>query len=299
MFKTEHWNHNFELDVSNSFGFIYYVENKLNGKKYIGKKQYYSYKSGKKFKESDWKTYTSSSKHLNEDIKNFGIENFYFEILFECESRGDLTYAESNLQHKNNVLTERNEDGERVWYNASIAAIKFIPKPCHSIQTKLKISKTKKKMYDDGKLIPPSPKTRDTLTEEEIQVMSNRMKQMWINDPKFGVQSYSPERRLELSKKYSGENNPMFGRKHSTETLQLFSEQRTGFKQSEEHIKKRVAKNTGQKRTEEFKQKQSERLKGIKQPKEICQYCGKEMSRSNFKKYGHHYGKCIGNTLNT
>jgi group I intron endonuclease len=298
MFKTEHWNHNFILDVNNSFGFIYYIENKLTGKKYIGKKQYYSYKSGKKFKESDWKTYTSSSKYLNEDIENFGIDNFYFEILFECESRGDLTYAESNLQHKNNVLTERNEDGERVWYNASIAAIKFIPKPCHSIQTKLKMSKTKKKMYDDGKLIPPSPRTKDTLTEEEIQVMSNRMRQMWINDPKFGVQTYSDERRLELSKKYSGEHNPMFGRKHSEETLQLFSEQRTGVKQSEEHIKKRVAKNTGQRRTEEFKQKQSMILKGRKQPTETCIYCGKSMSIGNFKKYGHHYGKCIGNTLN-
>ena len=69
MFKTGHWNHSFILTPDNSFGFIYYIENKLNGKKYIGKKQYFSYKAGKKHKESDWKTYTSSSKYLNEDIK--------------------------------------------------------------------------------------------------------------------------------------------------------------------------------------------------------------------------------------
>lgn len=299
MFKTGHWNHSFILTPDNSFGFIYYVENKLNGKKYIGKKQYFSYRAGKKHKESDWKTYTSSSKYLNEDIKINGIDNFYFEILFECETRGDLTYAESNLQHKNNVLTERDDHGERVWYNASISAIKFIPKPCHSIETKLKMSKTKKKLLEEEKTNPPPIRTRNTLTDEEIQIMSNRMKQMWINDPKFGIKNYTIEDRMELSKKYTGENNPMFGKKHSSETLKLFSEQRTGVKQSEDHIKKRVSKNTGKKRTEEFKQKQSQLLKGMKQPKETCSYCGKEMSRSNFKKYGHDYGKCIGNTLNT
>ena len=297
MFKTEHWHHDFTLDSSNSFGFIYYVENKLSGKKYIGKKQYHRYRSGKKFKESDWKKYTSSSKHLNEDISKVGIDNFYFEILFECKTRGDLTYAESNLQHKNNVLTERNECGERVWYNASIAAIKFIPKPEHTEETKRKMSESKKKLIESGEVSPPPIRTKDKLTEEERQKMSNRLKEMWKKDPKFGVQTYSLEKRLELSKKYSGENNPMFGKKHSEETLKLFSKQRSGIKQSEEHIKKRVDKNTGKKRTEEFKQKQSEKLKGLKHPKECCQYCGKKMSKANFIKYGHHYGRCLNKTL--
>ena len=136
MFKTEHWNHSFILDPVNSFGFIYYVKNIITNKKYIGKKQYYTYKFNKKNKESDWKKYFSSSKYLKEDIKKFSMDTFYFEILFECKTRGDLTYAETNLQHKNNVLVERDINRERIWYNASIAAIKFIPKSEHSEETK-------------------------------------------------------------------------------------------------------------------------------------------------------------------
>lgn len=294
MYVTEHWNHSFILDVSNSFGFIYYVENKINGKKYLGKKQYYSYKSGKKYKESDWKKYLSSSKYLKEDIKKYGIDNFYFEILFECETRGDLTYAETNLQHKNNVLTERDEYGERVWYNASIAAIKFIPKPEHSKETRSKMSKTKKRMYDEGLIDIPKIK-KDQMTEEQIQSRSNNLKQMWKNDPKFGVHVYSDEKKKELSEKYVGQGNPMFGKNHSEKTLKLFSEQRKGKKQSLTHIEKRVAKNIGKKRTEEFKENHSKILKGLIHPKEKCLFCDKKMSIGNIYRHGHNYGKCIGN----
>lgn len=126
--KTGHWNHEFELNPHTAFGFVYFIRNKMNGKKYIGKKQYYSYKGTKRNKESNWKKYTSSSKHLNEDIKNLGMENFEFHILFECDTRGELTYYEANLQHKYDVLLERDLNGERIWYNAQISSIKFIPK---------------------------------------------------------------------------------------------------------------------------------------------------------------------------
>lgn len=294
MFTAAHWNYNFDLDSANSFGFIYFVYNKINGKKYIGKKQYNVYKYGKKHKESDWKKYYSSSKYLKEDIIIYGIDNFYFEILFECKTRGDLTYAESNLQHKNNVLTERDERGERVWYNASIGGIKFIPKPEHSDETRDKMSKTKKRMYEEG-LIQLPLTTKDMLSEEQIRKMSNRMKEMWKNDPKFGVRVYSEQEKIDLSVKYSGEGNPMFGRNHSENTLKLFSEKRKGKKQSPEHIQKRVESNTGKKRTDEFKKNQSRILKGRILPKEKCVFCGKDMSKGNIYRHGHHYGKCVGN----
>ena len=99
MFKTGHWNHSFILTPDNSFGFIYYVENKLNGKKYIGKKQYFSYRAGKKHKESDWKTYTSSSKYLDEDIKINGIDNFYFEIPCYRDWETDRKSTRLNSSH--------------------------------------------------------------------------------------------------------------------------------------------------------------------------------------------------------
>ena len=51
--KTGLWHHNYKLDPHDSFGFCYLIKNTINGKGYIGKKQYYSYKKKKKHKEAD------------------------------------------------------------------------------------------------------------------------------------------------------------------------------------------------------------------------------------------------------
>jgi hypothetical protein len=211
------------------------------------------------------------------------------------------------------VLTERDTSGERVWYNASIAAIKFIPKPEHSIEskkkmsesqrgkshtkkTKMKMSVTKKKMYDEGLISIPII-TKDKWTEDRINRQSELLKEMWKNDPKFGIKKYSEEDRAKLSENMTGEKNPMHGRKHSEKTIQMFSDMRRGVKQSIDHVNKRVLKNKGKRRSDEFKIAHSKRFKGIKQPRQVCEYCNKEMSISNLKKYGHHYGKCIGNEI--
>lgn len=102
----------------NCFGFIYKIENKTNGKYYIGKKQCnrrikrkpLKGKTRKRIdsKESDWKTYTSSSNELNEDIKNYGKENFIFTIIRICNSKWELAYEEIKEQIKYDVLKDKN-----------------------------------------------------------------------------------------------------------------------------------------------------------------------------------------------
>ena len=68
------------------YGFVYKITNLTNNRKYIGKKQCLTLKKrpplkGKKNRriseiETDWKSYTSSSKELNEDIiKNNLVPN--------------------------------------------------------------------------------------------------------------------------------------------------------------------------------------------------------------------------------
>ena len=96
-------------------GFVYLITNTTNNKKYIGKKlgQFKKTKpplKGKKRKrrttvESDWRTYSGSSEHLNEDIKNLGEEKFTREILHFCTTRGQLSYLEAKEQFDREART--------------------------------------------------------------------------------------------------------------------------------------------------------------------------------------------------
>ena len=245
--KTGLWHHNYKLDPHDSFGFCYLIKNTINGKGYIGKKQYYSYKKKKKHKESNWQSYTSSSKSVNEDIEKYGIDNFYFEILFETQTRAWLTYMEVKLQYDYDVLVERDENGERKWYNGMIGAIKFIPVHIWAEDSKKKLSESVTKMWEAG-------------------VFKDR--------------------------NFDGTNNPMYGRKHTEETKQKWSESRTGVKQSNDHINKRTLKNTGQKRTSEQENNMAKGQLGKPKPKHTCPKCGKTMSIMNAKRYGHYDETC-------
>lgn len=139
---THHWV-GLEPDPDKYYGFLYIITNNVTGKKYIGRKFYHMYKKRKKFKESNWRSYTGSCKPLNEDIKKLGKSNFTFEIFKQYIARGNVVYYECNYQHKFDVLTARDENGERLWYNGNIGAIKFIPPEEHSQTTKEKMREAK------------------------------------------------------------------------------------------------------------------------------------------------------------
>jgi hypothetical protein len=122
---TGHWLINEDVYIfENMFGFIYEITNKVNGKKYIGKKQCIRKIKRKPLKgktrnridhkESDWKTYTSSSNELNEDIQKYGKDNFEFRILKVCGSKWELGYEEIKEQISRDVL--RRDD----YYNGII-----------------------------------------------------------------------------------------------------------------------------------------------------------------------------------
>lgn len=122
---TGHWLLNEDVYIfENMFGFIYEITNKVNGKKYIGKKQCVRKIKRKPLKgktrnridhkESDWKTYTSSSNELNEDIQKHGKDNFEFRILKICGSKWELGYEEIKEQIVRDVL--RRDD----YYNGII-----------------------------------------------------------------------------------------------------------------------------------------------------------------------------------
>lgn len=113
-------------DIEDYFGFVYCITNLLNGKKYIGRKNFYTYRKprGKKRKvkkEGDWINYWGSCDELKEDIQLLGKENFKREILSFHYTQGKLNFEEIRQQFLNNVLTEKLDSGEPAFYNNNIA----------------------------------------------------------------------------------------------------------------------------------------------------------------------------------
>jgi len=104
-------------------GFIYLIHFE-DGTKYIGKKNFFSHRKrnfGKKelalitdkrlkkyeiiTKESNWRSYTSSNKDVNEKIRNG--ENYIKEILCFARTKKHLTYLEESELYSRAVLWDK------------------------------------------------------------------------------------------------------------------------------------------------------------------------------------------------
>ena len=139
-----HWEYDGEVfDVNDFFGFIYIITNKLSGKKYLGRKFFHVHQKRKRVRESPWRTYMGSCKPLSADIKELGKANFTFEIFRLYTTRGGLSYFETYHLAVNDVLTQRNDKGERAWYNNHIGAVKWIAPFEVSEATRYKLSQAK------------------------------------------------------------------------------------------------------------------------------------------------------------
>lgn len=100
--------------IGDYVGFVYCLEDKRNGKKYIGKKLFKSMRKlpplkGKKRRrtkviESDWKTYCGSSELTQQIVEEHGLEAFEREILHLCKSKGEMSYLELVEQVERKVL---------------------------------------------------------------------------------------------------------------------------------------------------------------------------------------------------
>ena len=112
-------------DIGDNYGFVYLIENKLNGRKYIGRKYLWQFRTpkGKKRKvksESNWKEYYGSCPELKEDIDKLGRENFSRTIISLHKTKGKTNFEETRRLFINNVLTESLDNGEPAFYNSNI-----------------------------------------------------------------------------------------------------------------------------------------------------------------------------------
>lgn len=114
------------LDCGKYAGFVYEMVDKVNGKRYIGKKFFWSKRKlpGKTRRttiESDWRKYYSSSDEIKKLIKEHGKDRFERHILSLHELERDVNYTEVKLQYALGVLEKVDENGEMLYYNGNIS----------------------------------------------------------------------------------------------------------------------------------------------------------------------------------
>ena len=117
-------------DVRDFFGFVYRITNLTNGRKYLGRKYFWSFRTpkGKKRKvkqESDWRNYYGSCTELKEDIIKYGKQNFSRTIISLHKTKGKTNFEETRQLFGNNVLTESLDDGTPRYYNSNILSRYF------------------------------------------------------------------------------------------------------------------------------------------------------------------------------
>lgn len=121
-------------DIGEFFGFVYMITNLNDGRKYIGRKYFYTIrkqagKSRRVRKLSDWKDYYGSSDELKEDIEKLGKNSFKRIIISLHKTKGDVNYNEVKEQFLNNVL----EDDS--FYNSNING-KWHRPPDHIVEAR-------------------------------------------------------------------------------------------------------------------------------------------------------------------
>jgi hypothetical protein len=175
-------------------GFVYLITNLTNDRKYIGKKSFWTRRKDKKTgrrktKESDWKNYFGSCDELNEDVKILGKEYFEREILYLCPHKKSMSYYETMEQFKRDVLMTDD------YYNTNIEGRFFVSE--------------RSGIYE---VVMKNDKFRDMRSEKMKDKSYNPM--------------YKPEVREKFSKMYSGEGNPMYGKKLTEEHKKILTTSR-------------------------------------------------------------------------
>jgi hypothetical protein len=116
MQTTGHWRYKIQnLEPERAVGFVYIIIDKKTGEAYLGKKQFVGRGKLNKGQQSNWKNYTSSSRELNNRIKERGKDDFIFVILEQYFTVGGWSFAEIWSQ----VIVESPSNNDR-WLNRFI-----------------------------------------------------------------------------------------------------------------------------------------------------------------------------------
>jgi len=151
------------MEIINPHGFIYITTNMIDGKRYIGQKNF----------RKGWEVYLGSGKHFKRAIKKYGKENFSREIIAIAYSKEELDKLEIEFIKLHNAV--ESDD----YYNlcdGGIGTTGFT----HSEETKQKQSEANKgeKNYLYGK--HPSEENKRKISEANIKLNNNQVSEIRV-----------------------------------------------------------------------------------------------------------------------
>jgi group I intron endonuclease len=219
--------------------YIYIIKNKINKKIYVG--QTVCPKQRWKQHISHMKNNINKSPHLYSSMNKYGLENFVFIIIKECESLEKANNAECFWIE---CLKTRDKN---FGFNVKEGGNNGL----HSAETKLKMS-----INNSGKNNRMYGKHHTDEAKKLLSVHNSGENNFWYG------KTLSNEHKYKISLSNSAENNYMFGKSHTEEAKQKISETHKGKPKSECHKNKlseaskgRAAPNKGIPHTQEAKNK--------------------------------------------
>lgn len=192
------------------YGFIYITTNKVNNKKYIGQH--------KILNNSLDDAYLGSGTYLTNAIKKYGRDNFHREIIKYANSEEELNELEEYYISKHDATKSKD------YYNIH-AGGKGGSKFAGWSEKRLNRFKAEQSKRMAGEGNPRFGVKMDDSTKDKIR-------QARFDNPA----PYKTEEFIEKMKIVtSGENNGMYGRKHSEESKKKMSENRKGLTSGEKN----------------------------------------------------------------
>lgn len=231
-----------EEDIKNYYGFVYITEHINKNKFYIGKKSF----------ANNWRTYLGSGKILKRNINKYGKDSFKRHIVALTTSEEESCKLEIELIRKYNAIKDKN------FYNIHEGGLGGNMIAGYSPKEKSNYCKNmsliiKDKLKDPNYILNISKGVREALSREEVREnmsqgqirrfknpkerdkVGKSLKEVWRKSSKEArakrlskILEHNQDKKVkeELSKRWSGKNNPKFGTKMSDETKKRLAEAR-------------------------------------------------------------------------
>lgn len=191
---------------------IYKIQNKTNGKSYIGQ----TVESLQKRRNQHLAT--KGCRAISNALRKYGSNNFEWTILYEADCIETLNFMEEYYIEKLNTLAPSG-------YNLQSGGNNRL----HSLETRQLMSERRKNMSDETKAKISRASIGRKVSEETKEKISQANKGKHLsNEHKKKISEsrrhLSEESILRYSKANKGDKNPFYGKKHSEETLRKMSE---------------------------------------------------------------------------